>query len=385
LAEWFQNRSGMGVDMKWFSKIFCTALMVGFLLGASSTRADLEVSADVRIHSVAEFEAPLAPYGSWVTVGSYGRCWHPARVEADWRPYCDGHWEWTDCGWYWASDEPWGWACYHYGNWTLEPTYGWIWVPGIEWAPAWVSWRFGEGFCGWAPLAPRGIVLAPAAFVFVEERRFREHHRPNTVVVNNTTIINKTKVINNIKHENREIVGVGRQRVVVNEGPGAAFVERGTGQRISPRPIREVARQTSISREAIDRAAPAQRAEPNRSQPATPPVPPETRAAQSQPRTVQPDRNAAASETRTPGTPVFPETRIPQPETRTAPPMTRTVPETRTAPPQVRTDPPAVQMPSGERSQVRGRGNLAPAPRPPAISPRETERRSGAGGGWRRE
>src|SRR6185369_4273322 len=31
---------------------------------------------------------------------------------------------------------------------------GWCWVPGTEWAPSWVDWRYGEGFVGWAPLPP---------------------------------------------------------------------------------------------------------------------------------------------------------------------------------------------------------------------------------------
>ena len=34
-------------------------------------------------------------------------------------------------------------------------------MPGYQWAPAWVSWRYGGGYCGWAP-------LPPATFVGVE-------------------------------------------------------------------------------------------------------------------------------------------------------------------------------------------------------------------------
>src|SRR5690349_17308645 len=130
-----------------------------FCCGASQALADLEVSASVPIHATAEFETPLAAHGAWVQVESYGRCWHPAGVAVEWRPYCTGEWVWTDCGWYWQSDEPWGWACYHYGYWVLDPGYGWIWVPGIEWAPAWVSWRMGGGYIGWAPLAPPGLIF----------------------------------------------------------------------------------------------------------------------------------------------------------------------------------------------------------------------------------
>src|SRR5215468_10450777 len=142
--------------------------VVVFSLTALPVLADLEVTASVQIHSRAEFDAPLATHGSWVQVGSYGRCWRPAHVAVGWRPYCSGEWVWTDCGWYWSSDEPWAWACYHYGSWVFDPAVGWVWVPGVEWAPAWVSWRIGGGYVGWAPCGFHAVVVAPAAFVFVD-------------------------------------------------------------------------------------------------------------------------------------------------------------------------------------------------------------------------
>src|SRR4029077_6301367 len=37
--------------------------------------------------------------GNWVEAGNYGYCFRP-RVSRDWRPYQDGHWVWTDRGWY---------------------------------------------------------------------------------------------------------------------------------------------------------------------------------------------------------------------------------------------------------------------------------------------
>jgi len=71
------------------------AIFVVLWCGASRAFADLEVSANVQIHATAEFEAPLAAHGTWVEVGSYGRCWHPAGVALGWRPYCTGEWVWT--------------------------------------------------------------------------------------------------------------------------------------------------------------------------------------------------------------------------------------------------------------------------------------------------
>jgi hypothetical protein len=103
------------------------------------------------------FYDALRPYGEWVFVPAYGWCWYPSNMAIHWRPYTDGHWVYTDAGWTWASDQPWGWACFHYGRWNYDQTYGWIWVPDTVWAPAWVVWRTGGDYVGWAP-APSGLV-----------------------------------------------------------------------------------------------------------------------------------------------------------------------------------------------------------------------------------
>jgi len=220
------------------------ALAGSLSLGAFKSSADVAVSVGVQVNAVAEFHAPLAPHGTWVEVGSYGRCWRPSHVVVGWRPYCDGHWEWTDVGWYWVSDEPWAWATYHYGSWVYEPS-GWFWVPAVEWAPAWVSWRVGGGHIGWAPYAPRGVVVAPSLFVFVDGPRFHERITPRTVIVNNTTIINKTTQINEVKRESRDIAG-RPQQVVVNEGPGVETVQKITGKKFTPVPVQEVDRKTTV-------------------------------------------------------------------------------------------------------------------------------------------
>src|ERR1700722_3634774 len=197
----------------------------------------------VEIHSESDFYEPLAPYGEWVVVGSYGRCWRPGHVDRDWRPYCNGSWQRTDVGWYWASDESWAWATYHYGRWDFTDQYGWYWVPQVQWAPAWVSWHEGGGYVGWAPLQPGVTISAggyvgfnesripPRAFVFVEQRRFLEPIRPTTIVVNNTTIINKTVVMANTRFVNNR---------VINEGPPTAVIEKASGQKVQPVPVQEL-------------------------------------------------------------------------------------------------------------------------------------------------
>ena len=95
----------------------------------------------------------LSPHGIWVEA-SYGWAWCPVDVPMGWRPYTIGRWVYTDWGWMWLSSDPWGSLPYHYGRWGYDDYYGWVWVPGDVWAPAWVSWRYGSGWVGWAPLAP---------------------------------------------------------------------------------------------------------------------------------------------------------------------------------------------------------------------------------------
>jgi len=96
----------------------------------------------------------LDRYGTWVETSTYGEAWCPLDVSAGWRPYTVGRWAYTDYGWMWVAEDPWGYVPYHYGRWTFDSYYGWVWIPGDVWAPAWVSWRYGDGWIGWAPLPP---------------------------------------------------------------------------------------------------------------------------------------------------------------------------------------------------------------------------------------
>ncbi|MGH7997751.1 MAG: DUF6600 domain-containing protein [Opitutaceae bacterium] len=111
------------------------------------------------------FWTQLYPYGDWVRIPRYGWCWHPAVEDSDpvWRPYVDaGRWVYTNDGWFWQSDYPWGSSVFHYGRWMTYPGYGWVWFPGYVWAPAWVCWRqdVTDDVCGWAPLPP-GVGFYP--------------------------------------------------------------------------------------------------------------------------------------------------------------------------------------------------------------------------------
>jgi hypothetical protein len=174
------------------------------------------------------FYTRLEPYGSWLETRDYGYVWQPRETgSSSWRPYLNGHWVYTDAGWTWVSEEPFGWATYHYGRWARLRNVGWVWVPGDEWGPAWVSWRKGDDYVGWAPLPPEaqfdrrsGIHnwadnyydIGPAQYCFVPTARLGSARVEQTVMPTeqNITIINRTTNVTNITYNNV---------MVVNQGP----------------------------------------------------------------------------------------------------------------------------------------------------------------------
>jgi hypothetical protein len=65
------------------------------------------------------FYTELAGHGRWFQSVDYGYVWQPAvALQTSWRPYTVGRWAACDRGWTWLSDEPFGWATYHYGRWA---------------------------------------------------------------------------------------------------------------------------------------------------------------------------------------------------------------------------------------------------------------------------
>jgi hypothetical protein len=173
------------------------------------------------------FYTQLDRYGDWRETSDYGYVWQPRQAQSrTWRPYTDGHWVYTDVGWTWVSQEPFGWATYHYGRWTRLRNIGWVWVPGDEWAPAWVSWRKSNDYVGWAPLPPearfdRGTGIhnwsdsyydvGPDQYCFVETKQFGAPRLESAVVPSerNVTIVNQTINVTNITYNNTTIVNQG--------------------------------------------------------------------------------------------------------------------------------------------------------------------------------
>jgi len=208
-----------------------------------------------------QFYDELDPYGQWIDDPQYGYVWRP-DVGNDFRPYAtNGYWTMTDYGNMWVSNYDWGWAPFHYGRWTLNDRYGWLWIPGTEWGPAWVSWRQGGGYYGWAPLGPsininvsfgRNYYAPDPWWCFVPQRYFLSRNfytycppsRRNVTIIHNTTIIQNTYVRNNVRYITgprvNDIQRVTRQRVNVYQvdrvnRPGVARITNNTVNVYQPR------------------------------------------------------------------------------------------------------------------------------------------------------
>lgn len=229
---------------KLMKRFFLAVAMLALALPAfQRAEARTDVSIDF-------FYDNLSDGGSWIEVGDYGYCWQPtvAVSNTSWRPYSDGYWAYTDLGWTWISYEDFGWATYHYGRWIRLRGRGWVWVPGREWAPAWVSWRTGGDYIGWAPLPPRrageywdeqpitarvdiDFDIGPAYYNFIDVRYIGEPVLRERIfaVDQNVTYITKTVNVTNITYNNS---------AVYNYGP-----DYNTVSRYSSRPIQRLSLQ----------------------------------------------------------------------------------------------------------------------------------------------
>lgn len=200
------------------------------------------------------FVDALSPYGRWMYYPQYGQVW--ISNEPNFIPYyTNGNWIYTNYGWTWASNYSWGWGPFHYGRWGYDPFYGWMWVPGYQWAPAWVGWRTGGSYFGWAPLGPGinigmgyGSHIPSNNWIFLPRQymtspnwhTYRVNNSMNTTIINKTTVINNTNVYNNSKY-------------VV--GPKVTEVEQATGTRIVPKKVVTEAtpeRGTVVTKDAVN-------------------------------------------------------------------------------------------------------------------------------------
>lgn len=187
------------------------------------------------------FYEDLQPYGSWYETPDYGYVYQPTVVVQDhtWRPYTRGRWACTNLGWNWVSDEPFGWACFHYGRWALLDGRGWVWVPGDEWAPSWVCWREGGDHVGWAPLPPETLChrgrgwdgsveaefgIGAPCFNFVHRRHMAEPLWRHCLPVDqNPSCLGQTNNITNIRYDGNRVVAGGPSYQRLRRGIGKAW------------------------------------------------------------------------------------------------------------------------------------------------------------------
>lgn len=182
------------------------------------------------------FYNELSPHGYWETDANYGDMWYP-NVDDSFQPYgSDGYWAMTEYGNTWVSNYDWGWAPFHYGRWVHTPHRGWGWIPGYEWGPAWVDWRSGGGYYGWAPMGPNvsiSVGLPLNLWIFLPSRRIYDRYhnrywdRGHRNIYNRTTIIHNTYVVNNNRYYG---------------GPSRRDVERHLGRNVNVRNLRSTNR-----------------------------------------------------------------------------------------------------------------------------------------------
>jgi hypothetical protein len=212
-------------------RILFAITMLLFLPAAHQVRADASVSINF-------FYDNIGSDGNWVELADYGYCWQPSVAVSNvkWRPYTDGYWAYTNLGWTWISYEDFGWATYHYGRWVRLQDRGWFWVPGRQWGPAWVSWRMGGDYVGWAPLPPRGpdefvddrtpitgqvdlvYDIGPAYYNFIDVRYIGEPVLRDRIYepAQNITYIGDTVNVTNITYVNSKIYDYGADYNTVN-------------------------------------------------------------------------------------------------------------------------------------------------------------------------
>ena len=171
--------------------------------------------------------------------------WKPG-VEQGWKPYSNGRWEYSEQGWFWASNDKWGNSTYNYGRWWNSPKYGWVWLPGYTWAPAWVRWRVSNdgNSIGWVPLSPKAKWKSESGitdknyhyrnsdkdWVFVDNNTFTGDIN-NSIVSdnNNSELVKNSSSIIEIKAENDKII---------TGGPDVNAIEQKTNKKFTRKRLR---------------------------------------------------------------------------------------------------------------------------------------------------
>lgn len=199
-------------------------LILGLILLAFAGRPGIS-QAYTSVGFSLNFHDALAPYGTWVHVSACSDCWRP--YTPGFVPYTSGRWVSTAYGMTWEGDEPWAWAPYHYGHWVFSAQYGWLWVPGYDWAPARVSWLYGGDYIGWSPAYNAGY--DPSLWIVVNRNDFGRRdfvsariHRDTVRGLFARRVIHRTAAplrrteVERIVHRSIPVARVKERTIVVN-------------------------------------------------------------------------------------------------------------------------------------------------------------------------
>ena len=251
------------------------AMLVGLMLiFAGTTQTAKAQQEDVSLQT---FYDELSPYGVWIKDPQYGYVWRPDVDQEEFRPYyTNGRWAMTEYGNTWVSNYDWGWAPFHYGRWVYNRYNQWVWLPDTVWGPAWVSWRSGGGYYGWAPLGPSihiginigrgGYRIPDMCWNFIPYNNIYYNSYPryfgnrNRIYIQNTVIINNTYVRNNRTYYTgpraEEVRRATNQNVTVynvnrSSRPGATRIDNNNINIYNPRPSRESNNNNAAPRDAV--------------------------------------------------------------------------------------------------------------------------------------
>ena len=254
------------------NKITFPAIVLGLLL--LFTGINQKVFAQDEDVSLQTFYDELSPYGTWIQDEQYGYVWRPDVDQGEFRPYyTNGHWVMTEYGNTWVSDYDWGWAPFHYGRWVTDRYNQWLWIPDTTWGPAWVNWRTGGGYYGWAPLGPSlsisvGFNIPSFWWVFIPQSNIYYDRYPRYNWNRNSRYLRHTTVINNVYVYNRsryytgpsrdDIRRVTRRDVRVyninrTDRPGRSRISNNTVHIYNPRPNRGSDNRNAAPRNLADR------------------------------------------------------------------------------------------------------------------------------------
>ena len=275
------------------------------------------------------------------------------------------------------SYDPWGGDPYHYGTWSRSNAYGWVWIPGTIWAPAWVTWYVGDNDIGWAPVPPSfnvgvsgylgpPVTVSRSSYVFVPATRFVGVNvgTVRVPVAQNAILLARTKPVTRF---------AASGGVLTSGGPTVVQVEHATQRKLARVSVGD-AHTKAVPLDAGLRggrsnviASATERAKFIAS-PQAAKVAHETSPASRQSATVKHEGSQAAHETAgvAPEKPVQHEKTIRTHESTSTPAQKKAVPHEQTAPAPVRVEPAKSQKVHAQTAE--------PAPPPKAAPPEHVEK-----------